>query len=185
MLWTAARQASCPSPSPRACSNSCPLSQWCHPTVSSCVVPFFSCLQSCPASGSFLMSQLFTLGGKGIGASVSASVLLMNIQDWFILGLSGLSPLQSKGLSRVFSNTIVQKHQFFSVQASLGFPHSLVSKESACNAGDPGSIPGFGRFPVEGNGNPLQYYCLENPMDRGAWQATVHGIARVGHDLAT
>ena len=171
-----------PSLSPGVCSNSCPLSQWSHPTISSSVIPFSSCLQSFPASGSFLMSRLFASGGQSVGASVSAS---MNIQDWSILGLSGLSPLQSKGLSRVFSNIPVQNHQFFSVQTSLGFPHSLVSKESACNAGDPGSIPGFGRFPVEGNGNPLQYYCLENPMDRGAWQATVHGIARVGHDLAT
>ena len=101
----------CPSPTLGACSNSCPLSQWCHPTISSCVVPFSSCLQSCPTSGSFPVSQFFALGGQNI--RVSASVLPMNIQDWFPLGLTGLISLQSKGLSRVFSNTTVQKHQFF------------------------------------------------------------------------
>ena len=105
----------CPSPSPGACSNSCPLSQWCHPTISSSVVPF-SCLQSFPASGPFLMSRLFTSGGQSIGAS--ASVLPMNIQDWYTLGLAGLI-LLSKGLSRVFSNTTVQKHQSFGTQPSL------------------------------------------------------------------
>ena len=106
----------CSSPSPRACSNSCPLTQWCHPTISSSVVPFSSCLQSFPASGSFQMSQLFTSGGQSIGASVSASVLPMNIQYWFPWGLTGLISLQSKRLSKVFSNTTVQKHQFFTVQ---------------------------------------------------------------------
>ena len=102
-----------PSPTPWACSNSCPLSQWCHPTTSSSVVPFSSRLQSLPASGNFPMSQFFTSGGQSIGASASASVLSMNIQDWFPLGLTGLISLQSKGLSRVFSNTTVWKHQFF------------------------------------------------------------------------
>ena len=109
----------CPSPSPRACSNSCPLSQWCHATISSSVVPFSSCLQSFPASGSFPKSQLFTSGGQGIGVSASPSVLPMNIQDWFPLGLTSLISLQSKGLSKVFSNTTVQKHQFFGPQPSL------------------------------------------------------------------
>ena len=109
----------CPSSSPRACSNSCPLSQWCHPTISSSVIPFSSCLQSFQISGSFLMSQLFTSGGKSIGALASASVLPKNIQDWFPLGWTGLISLLSKGLSRVFSNTTVQKHQFFSIQPSL------------------------------------------------------------------
>ena len=107
----------CPSPSPRACSNSCPLSRWCHPTISSSVVPF-SCLQSFPASGSFPVSQLFTSGGQNIGVSASASVLPMNIQDWSPLGWTGRISLQSKGLSRVFSNTTVQKHQFFDAQLS-------------------------------------------------------------------
>ena len=98
----------CPSPSPRACSNSCPLSQWFPPTISSSVVPFSSCVQSFPASGSFLMSWFFALGGQSIGASASASVLLMIIQGWFPIGLTGLIILQSKGLSRVFFNTTVQ-----------------------------------------------------------------------------
>ena len=108
-----------PSPSPAVCSNSCPLSQRCHPTISSSVVPFSSCFQSFPASESFPMSQFFTSGGQSIAASASASVLLMNIQDWFPLGLTGLNSLQSKGLSRVFSNATVQRHQFFGAQLSL------------------------------------------------------------------
>ena len=104
-------------PSPGACSNSCPLSQWCHPTISSSVVPL-SCLQSFPATGSFLMSQLIASGGQIIGAS--ASVLPMNIQGWFPLGLTGFISLQTKGLSRIFTNTTVEKHQFFDAQPSLG-----------------------------------------------------------------
>ena len=110
----------CPSPSPGARSNSCPLSQWCHPTISSSAVPFSSCLQSSPASGSLPMSRLFASGGQSIGASASASVLPMNIQGWFPLGWTAVIFLQSKGLSRVFSNITVQKHQFFSVQPSYG-----------------------------------------------------------------
>ena len=102
----------CPSPTPRACSNSCPWSRWCHPTVSSSVIPFCSHLQSFPASGSFAKSQFFASGGQSIAVSASASVLPMNIQDWFPLGWTGLISWQSKGLSRVFSNTAVQKHQF-------------------------------------------------------------------------
>ena len=109
----------CPSPSPRACSNSCPLSQWCHPTISSSAVPFSSCFQSFPASGFFLMSWLFSSGGQIIGAWISASVLLMIIHDWFPLELTDLISLQSKGLPRVFSNITVQKHQFFSAQLSF------------------------------------------------------------------
>ena len=109
----------CPSPTSGACSNSCPLSWWCHPTISSSVVPFSSCLQSFPASGSFLMSQFFVSGGQIMGVSPSVSVLPMNIQDWFPLGLTGWISLQSRGLSRVFSNTTVQKHQFFGTQLSL------------------------------------------------------------------
>ena len=108
----------CPSLFPGVCSNSCPSSQRCHPTISSSVIPF-SCLQSFPASGSFQMSQLFASGGPSIGVSVSASVFPMNIQDWFPLVLMGLISLQSKGVSSVFSNTTVQKHQFFSAQPSL------------------------------------------------------------------
>ena len=109
----------CPSPTPGVYSNSCPSSQWCHPTVSSSVIPFSSHLQSFPASVSFPMNHFFTSGSQSIGASASASVLPMNIQDWFPLWLTGWISLQSKGLSRVFSNTTVQKHQFFSTQLSL------------------------------------------------------------------
>ena len=109
----------CPSPTPGACSNSCPSSQWCHSTISSFVIPFSSCLQSFPASGSFPMSQFFASGGQSIEASASALVPPMNIQDWFSLGLTGLISLQSKGFSRIFSNITVQKHQFFSTQLSL------------------------------------------------------------------
>ena len=115
----------CPSPTPRACSNSCPSSWWCHPNISSSVVPFSPCLQSFPASGSFPVSHFFASGGQSIGASASASVLPMNIQGWFPLGLTGLISLQSKGLSRVFSNTTVQKHQFFGAQLSL-WSNSLI-----------------------------------------------------------
>ena len=103
----------CPSPTPWIYSNACPLSQWCHPIISSSVVPFSSCLQSFPASESFQMSQFFPSGGQSTGVSASASVLPMNIQDWFLLGLTGWISLQSKGLSRDFSNTTLQKHQFF------------------------------------------------------------------------
>ena len=118
--WTAARQASLSPPTPRVYSNSCPLSRWCHPTISSSVIPFASWLQSFPVSESFLMSQVFESGGQSTGVSGSASVLSKNIQDRFPLGLTGLiSSLQSKGLSRLFSNTTIQKHQFFSTQLSL------------------------------------------------------------------
>ena len=121
-LWPHGLQHSrlpCPSLSPGACSNSCPLSRWCHPTISCSVVPFSSRLQSFPASGSFPRSQFFTSGGQNIGVSASVSVLPMNIQDWFPLGQTGLISLHSKGLSRVFSNTIVWKYQFFGTQPSL------------------------------------------------------------------
>ena len=106
-------------PTPGDCSNSCPSSWWCHPTISSSVIPFSSCLQSFPASGSFPRRQFFASGGQSIRASASASVPPMNIQDWFPLGLTDLISLQSKGLSRVLSNTMVQKHQFFDAQLSL------------------------------------------------------------------
>ena len=191
----------CPSPTPRACWNSCSLSQWCHPTISSSVIPFSSCLQSFPALGSFLMSQFLTSGGQSIG--VLASILPMNIQDWFPLGLTGLISLKFMRLSRVFSNTTVQKHQFFNAPAFfvvhlshpylttgktkalilwtfvgkvmsllfhmlLDFPGGSDGKVSAYSVGNLGSIPGSGRSSGEENGNPLQYSCPENPMDRGA-----------------
>ena len=103
----------CPWPTPGVYSNSCPLSRWCHPAISSSVIPLSSCPQSFPASGSFSISQLFASGGQSIAVSTSTSVLPMNIQDWSALGWTGWISLQSKGLSRVFSNTTVQKHQFF------------------------------------------------------------------------
>ena len=121
-LWSHELQharSPCPTPTPGAYPNSCPLSHWCHPNISSSVVPFSSCPQSFPASGSLQISQLFTLGGQSIGVSASASVLPMNIQDWFPLDLTGWISLQSKEFSRVFSNTTVQKHQFFRAQFSL------------------------------------------------------------------
>ena len=116
--WTTACQASL-SPTPGVYPVPWPLSQWCHLTISSSVVPFSFCLQSFPASGSFQMSQLFTSGGQSIGVSASTSVLPVNTQDWSPLGWTGWISLQSKGLSRVLSNTTVQKHQFFGAQLSL------------------------------------------------------------------
>ena len=108
----------CPSPTPRVHSDSRPASQWCHPAISSSVVPFTSCPQSLPASGPFPVRQLFTWGGQSIGVSTSTSLLPMNTQDWSPLGWTGWISLQSKGLSRAFSNTTVQKHQFFGAQLS-------------------------------------------------------------------
>ena len=115
--WTAAHQASLSIP--RACSNSCPSSQWCHPTISSSIIPFSFCLQPLPAPRSFPMSQFFTSSGQIIGASASASVLPMNSQGCFPLGLTGLFSLQSKGFLRVFFNTRVQKYQLFGTQLPL------------------------------------------------------------------
>ena len=115
----------CPSPTPRAYANSCPLCQWCHPTISSSVIPFSSYLQSFPASGSFSMSQFFASGGQSFGVSSSASILPMNIQDWFPLGWTGLISLQSQGLSRVFSNTTVEKASV--LQCSAFFMIQLTS----------------------------------------------------------
>ena len=116
--WQHARPP-CPSPTPGVYSNSCPSSRWCHPAISSSVIPFSSFPQSLPASGVFPMSQLFTWGGQSTGVSASASVLPMNTQGWSPLEWTGWISLQSKGLSRVFSNTTVQKHQFFGAQLSL------------------------------------------------------------------
>ena len=116
-LWTEHARPPCPSPTPGVYSNLCQ-SWWCHPTISSSVIPF-SPVQSFPASGSFPMSQLFSWGGQSTGVSASASVLPMNTQDWFPLGWTGWISLQSKGLSRVFSNTTVQKHRFFIAELSL------------------------------------------------------------------
>ena len=131
-LWLQHARLPCPSPSPGACPNSCPLGRWCHPTISFCIVPFSSCLQSFPGSGSFLMSQLFTSCGPSIGAS--AWVLPLNTQDWFPLGLTGLIFLQPKRHSGVFSNTTVQKHQFFSsafFMVQLSHPYMTTGKTIA------------------------------------------------------
>ena len=120
-LWPRESQQArppCPSPTPRVYSNSCPSSRWCHPAISSTVIPFSSCPQSLPASGSFPMSQLFTWGGQSIGVSASASVLPMNTQAWSPLGWTGLISLHSQRLSRVFPKTTVQNHHFFSAQLS-------------------------------------------------------------------
>ena len=117
--WTSAHQASLSITNPRVQPNPHPLNRWCHPTISSSVVPFSSFPQSLPASGSFQMSQLFASGGQSIGVSASASVLPVNTQDWSPLGWTGWIFLQSKGLSRVFSNTTLQKHQFFGAELSL------------------------------------------------------------------
>ena len=156
-LWPHGQQharLSCPSPSPGACSSSCPLTQWCHPTISSSVFPF-SCLLSFPESGSFLMSQLFT---SGIGASISASVLLMNIQGWFPLGMTGWISMQSKGLSKIFTNSTVQQHQFFGTQPSLWSNSHIwtgLLSSLACS---------FGRLCWFSNIDPNQPYISEiNP----------------------
>ena len=122
--WIAACRPPCPSPTPGVYSNSCPLSQWCHPAISSSVVPFSSCPQTLPTSGSFPMSQLFTSGGQSIGVSVSASVLPTNTQDWSPLGWTGWISLQSKGLSRVFSNTTAQLFNSQFNFLPLSFLHS-------------------------------------------------------------
>ena len=122
ILWPHGLQntrSPCPSPTPRVYPNSCPLRCGCHPTISSSVPPISSCLQSFPASGSFQISQFFASGGQNIGVSASTSVLPMTIQDWFPLGWTGWISLQSKGLSRVFSNTTGQKYQFYGAQLSL------------------------------------------------------------------
>ena len=123
-------RAPCPSPTPGVYSNSCPLNRWYHPTILSSVVPFSSCPQSFPASGYFPRSQLFTSVDQSIGVSASTSVLPMNIQDWFPLGWTGWIPLQSKGLSRVFSNTTVQKHQFFLYSPTLTSIHGYWKNHS-------------------------------------------------------
>ena len=120
----------CPSPTPGACSNSCPSSQWCHPTISSSVVPLSSCLQFFPASGSFPRNRFFASGGQSIRASASASFLPMNIQDWFPLGLTGLISFLSKWLLIVSSSTTIRKHQFFSAQPFLFYIQVIVYSEA-------------------------------------------------------
>ena len=198
----------CPSLPPRACSNSCPLSRWCHSTISTSVIPFSSCPQFFPTSGSFPVSWFFTSGGQSIEACFSISPsneysgLISFRIDWFdLLVVQGTlkSLLQHCNLKA----TVLHLSAFFMVQLShslltsgktitfsrqtfvskvgwqgWGFPGGSGSKKSACNVGDPGSIPGLGRYPGEGHGNPLQYSHLESPTDRGAWGATVRGVSQ-------
>ena len=149
---------------------------------------------SSPSPPAFNLSQhqglfkweLLTSGGQSIGVSASASVLPMNTQDWSPLGWTGWISLQSKGLSRLFSNPTVQKHQFFGSQLSLIVQlGGSDGKVSAYNAGDLGLIPGSGRSPGEGNGSPLQYFCLENPMDKVPGRLQSMGLQRVGHNWVT
>ena len=158
----------CPSPTPRVYPNSCPVSQWCHPTISSSVIPFSSFPQSFPASESFQMSQLFTSGGQSIGVSASASVLPMNTQDWSPLEWTGWISLQSKGLSRVFSNTTVQKHQF-------------------CQCGRckrRGINPWVGKMPWRREWQPTSVFLPRKFVDRGAWWAAIHGAAKTQTKLS-
>ena len=145
---------------------------------------FIFCLSLCllllifPSIRVFSNESVFASGGQSIGASASASVLPMNNQDWFPLGLAGLISLQSKRFSRVFSNTTVQKCQFLILSFLFSPTCDSADKESAFNTGDLGLIAELGRSPGGGHGNPLPYSCLENTMDRGVWWATVSGITK-------
>ena len=176
-----------PSPTPGACSNSCPSSQWCHPTISSSIIPFSSCPQSLRASGSFPMSQFFASGGQSIGVSASASVLPMNNQDWFSLGWTSWISLQFKGLSRVFSNTTVQKPQFFGAQLlhsptlasitllminiqftkDLMLPWWLSDKESSCQWRRHKFNPWVRKTFCRRKWQHTPYSYLENPVNTG------------------
>ena len=162
----------CPSPTPWVYSNSCLSSRWCHPAISSSIVPFSSCPQSFPASGSFPMSQLFAWGSQSYGVSASASVLPMNTQDWSPLGWTGwIAPWKHKAfwLYALYFDYLLQ--HLSGVHVSIhDFPGGTLEKNLPANAGgsrDKGSIPGLGRSPGGKSGNPLQYSCLENPMDGG------------------
>ena len=169
----------CPSPTPRAYSNSCPWQRWCHPSISSSAIPFSSHLQSFPASGSFPMSQFFTLGGHSIEISASALVLSMNIQDWFPLGLTGLISLQFKGLSRI------KEYIIFKWLAMKRFPWWLSGKETTSNvraAKDVGSVPGLERSLGEGNGNPPSILASRIPETEEPGRLWSIGSQRVRHN---
>ena len=186
----------CPSPTHRAYSNSCPSSGWCHPTISSSVIPFSSCLQSFPASGSFPMSQFFVSGGQSIGVSASASVLPMNIQDSFPLALTGLLIEKDKSWSEWVLTCVNSIHPNWQ-QLYLGLekamaPHSRTRAWEIPWTEEPGGLQSMGSWRVghdwatslslscigEWNGNPLECSCLENPRDRGAWWAAISGVAQ-------
>ena len=172
----------CPLPTPRVYPNACPLSRWCHPTISSSVIPFSSRLQSSPASGSFQMSQFSASGGQNIGVSASASVLPMNIQDWSIdwLDLLAVQGTLKSLLQHHSSEASILWHSAFFL---VTFLVAQMVKAFAYNVGDPASIPGSGRSP--GEGNPLQYLAWKIPwMERsGRLQST--GLQRAGHDWVT
>ena len=155
----------CPSSTPGACWNSCTLSRWCHPTISSYVVPFSSCLQSFPVSGFFLTSQFFASGSRSIGASASVSVLLMNIQDWFPLGLTGLISLPSNGLSRVFSNTTVQKQ-----------PYGLQPDRLLCPWDLPGKNTGVGCHALLQHLTYILFICIINKVAMNIHVHTCVGV---------
>ena len=170
----------CPSPTPGVHPNPCPLSRWCHPTISSSVL-LFSYPQSSPASGSFQVSQLFASGGQNTGVSASTSVLPTNTRDWSPFRMDWLDLFAVQGTLKILLQhhsskaSILRRSAFFIVQ--LSHPYMTTGKTMALIR-DPGSIPRLGRSPREGNGNRLQYSCLENSMDGGAWWATVHGVAK-------
>ena len=185
--WAVAHKLPCLSLSLRICSNSCPLSWWCHSTTSSPVTPFSSCPLSFPESGSFPMRWFFASGGQSIRTSAPASVLLRNIQGWFYLGLTCLIPLQSKTLKSLLQHhnskaSILWHSAFFMVQ--LSHPYITTGKTIGLMmwnfVGKMMSLifNALSRLVIgEGNGTPLQYSCIENPTDWGAWKASVHGVA--------
>ena len=168
--WLQHTRLLCPSPSPRVCSNSCLLSWWCHPTVLSCVTPF-SCLQSFPVSGSFPVSQLFASGGQSIGASASASVLPINIQCWFLLGLTSLISRRRQW----HPIPVLLPGKSHGRRGLVGYsPWGLKESDTTERLHFHFSLSCSG----EGNGNPLQCSCLENPRDGGAWWAAICGVAQ-------
>ena len=170
----------CPSPTPGVHSNSCPSSRWCHPAISSSVVPFSSCPQSLPATESFPMSQLLASGGQSTGVSALASVLRMNTQDWSPLEWTGWISLQSKIRTLLYnSDTWIDLTELAALYRTGHHPKSTeVSRESTCNTGDLGSVSGLGRSPGGGHGNPLQGSCLENPHGQRSLAGYSHGVAK-------
>ena len=192
----------CPSPTPRVYSNSCPLSRWCHPTISSSVVPFFSRLQPFPALGSFPVNQFFTSGGQSIGVfgvhlynrwSNSIKMNMPNLwRNHFGVGIGGLYfPIYLSIITDTVclpTMPVIISHCVAVMQASLvaqSVKNLPAMEKTTCSTGDPDSIPVSERSRWEENGNPLQYAWLGNPMDRGALWATVYGVAKVGHNLET